>query len=261
MRVAKPKQPPSYDLKKQEHRRSQLIQIGLTAIVVIFAVALVGFIVLKNQRGPAGTEHAISVSTAGPAKLITKDGSTEPKVVLTLIEDPICPACKGFEQVFGPTVTKLIDTGAVRADYNMVAILDDPNGRRDYSSRASAVAYCVADQSPELFRKFHQALYENQPSELGPKWPDNAELIAMAKGVGASDDVSKCVKDKKYIDMVKGLGPSLKISSTPTIRINGKDWSFTKDSTPEDLIKAVTDITGPVPGLSAPAPAAPAVKP
>ncbi|SII40484.1 serine-threonine protein kinase [Mycobacteroides abscessus subsp. bolletii] len=256
--MAKPKQPPSYDLKKAEQRRSQLIQIGLTAIVVLFAVGLVGFIVLSNKKDegppapPAGEVKAIQVVTPGPAKLITKEGTTEPKVVLTLIEDPICPACAMFEQEFGPTVKKLIDTGAVRADYDMVGILDVPRLKRDYSSRASAAAYCVADQSQELFLKFHSVLYDpsKQPDEVNSKtWHDDKWLIDQAKGVGASDAVAKCIKDKKYINMVKELGPKLKIQATPTIRINGKDWEIGKGTTPDDLIKAVTDITGPVPGL------------
>ncbi|EUA61904.1 thioredoxin family protein [Mycobacteroides abscessus 1948] len=157
-----------------------------------------------------------------------------------------------FEQEFGPTVKKLIDTGAVRADYDMVGILDVPRLKRDYSSRASAAAYCVADQSQELFLKFHSVLYDpsKQPDEVNSKtWHDDKWLIDQAKAVGASDAVAKCIKDKKYINMVKELGPKLNIQATPTIRINGKDWEIGKGTTPDDLIKAVTDITGPVPGL------------
>ncbi|MGL5442928.1 MAG: DsbA family protein, partial [[Mycobacterium] stephanolepidis] len=80
-------------------------------------------------------------------------------------------------------------------------------------------------------------------------WHDDKWLTELAKSVGASDSVSKCIKDKKYINMVKELGPKLNIQATPTIRINGKDWEIGKGTTPADLIKAVTDITGPVPGL------------
>ncbi|BAX98553.1 hypothetical protein MSTE_03248 [Mycobacteroides stephanolepidis] len=70
--MAKPKQPPSYDLKKAEQRRSQLIQIALTAIVVLFAAGLVGFIVVKNKKDPgppappAGEVKAVEVVTPAP---------------------------------------------------------------------------------------------------------------------------------------------------------------------------------------------------
>ena len=44
----KPKKTASYDLKAADRRRNLLIQIGLTAVVVIFAVALVLTIVLTT---------------------------------------------------------------------------------------------------------------------------------------------------------------------------------------------------------------------
>lgn len=259
--MGKSKQPPSYDLKKQEHRRSQLIQIGITALVIVFGVAVVGFIIVSNKKEPevpappAGELKAIRVVSPDPGKLVTKPptkpgGKPEPKVVLTLIEDPICPACGIFEEQFGPTVTSLIDTGAVAVDYNIVGLLDIPKIKRDYSSRAAAAAYCVADQSTDVFLKFHKALYDDQPSEADPKtWLDDKALIEKAKGVGASDAVVSCIKNKTYVNMVKQLGPSLNVDHTPTIRINGKDWELGRTTAPADLVKAVTDITGPVQGL------------
>jgi protein-disulfide isomerase len=46
-------------------------------------------------------------------------------------------------------VNKLIDTGAV------------------------AAAYCVADESIDAFRRFHAALYAQQPEETATVFPDN----------------------------------------------------------------------------------------
>ncbi len=98
------------------------------------------------------------------SKLITKEGTDEPKVVLSMYEDFLCPHCGEFEKQFGPTVRKLIDAGAVAADYYMVAILDRPQNQ-NYSSRAGGAAYCVADESTEAFQRFHDALFQQQPSE------------------------------------------------------------------------------------------------
>ena len=131
--ATKPKKTASYDLKAADRKRNLAIQIGLTAIVVIFAVALVLYIVMSSDKKPAaGEAKSIRVTSS---KLITKEGSTEPKAVLSLYEDFLCPACGNFEQQFGPTVSKLIDTGAVAADYYMVAILDRQGD--GYSSRAA----------------------------------------------------------------------------------------------------------------------------
>ena len=77
-----------------------MIQIGLTAIVVVFAVALVLYIVMSGDKKPTGGEaKAIRVASS---KLITKEGTTEPKAVLSLYEDFLCPVCGRFEQQFGP---------------------------------------------------------------------------------------------------------------------------------------------------------------
>ena len=49
-------------------------------------------------------------------------------------------------------MNKLIDTGAV------------------------AAAYCVADESIDAFRRFHAALYAQQPEETATVFPDNGRL-------------------------------------------------------------------------------------
>jgi len=171
--ATKPKKQASYDLKAADRKRNLAIQIGLTSIVVIFAVVLVGYIVLSNDKKPQSGE-AKSVRVVS-SNVIKKEGSSDPKVVLSLYEDFLCPHCGQFEQQFGPTVNKLIDTGAVAADYYMVGILDRPQNQ-NYSSRAGGAAYCVADESIDAFRRFHAALYAQQPEETATVFPDNGRL-------------------------------------------------------------------------------------
>ena len=250
--AAKPKRPARYDLKAQDRKRNLAIQIGLTAIVVVFAVALVLYIVMSSDKVASGEAKSIRVTSS---KLITNEGSSEPKAVLSLYEDFLCPACGNFERAFGPTISKLIDTGAVAADYHMVAILDAQGD--GYSSRAGAAAYCVADESTDAFRRFHTALFtkELQPAEGGGIYPDDSRLIELARQTGAAGAVPECINKGKYIDMVKGLAGATNIGSTPTVRINGQDYDF---STPDALVAKIKEIVGDVPGLDAavPAPAA-----
>jgi protein-disulfide isomerase len=247
--ATKPRKSARYDLKAADRKRNMLIQIGLTAIVVVFAVALVLYIVMSSDKPASDEAKSIRVASSN---VITKDGSTEPKAVLSLYEDFLCPACGNFERAFGPTISKLIDTGAVAADYYMVSILD-PQGD-GYSSRAGAAAYCVADESIDAFRRFHTALYtkELQPQEGGGVYPDEARLIELARQAGAGGTVPECVNSGKYVEMVQGMAAATDIRSTPTIRINGEDYA---PSTPDALVAKVTEIVGNVPGLDAPAPA------
>jgi protein-disulfide isomerase len=252
--ATKPKRQARYDLKAADRKRNLAIQIGLTSIVVIFAVALVLYIVLSNSKKPqSGQAKAVRVTSS---KLVTKEGSSDPKVVLGLYEDFLCPVCGKFETQFGPTVNKLIDTGAVAADYYMVAILDRQGD--GYSSRASNAAYCVADESTDAFRRFHAALYAQQPEEgVGP-FPDNTRLIEVARQAGVAGGVAGCINKGRYTDMAKGLAGATGVTATPTIRINGQDYTPT---TPDALVTKIKETVGDVPGLDGAAPPAPAPTP
>jgi protein-disulfide isomerase len=251
--ATKPKKTASYDLKAADRRRNLMIQIGLTAVVVVFAVALVLYIVTSGSKKPSGGEtKSIRVASSS---LITKEGTTEPKAVLSLYEDFLCPVCARFEQTFGPTITQLIDSGAIAADYNMVAILDRP-ANQNYSSRSGAAAYCVADEDTtpdkQVFRRFHAALYAQQPSETGTMFPTDEQLIETARQAGVVGKVPECINSGRYIDMVDGLAAASKVNATPTVRINGEDYEY---STPDALVAKIKEIVGDVPNVTAKPPA------
>ena len=136
--------------------------------------------------------------------------------MLSLYEDFLCPVCGEFEQQFGPTITQLIDSGAIAADYYMVAILDRP-ANQNYSSRAGAAAYCVADEDTtpdkEVFRRFHAALYAQQPSETGTAFPDQrAADRDRAPGRGRRQG-ARCINSGRYVDMVEGLAAATNVNA------------------------------------------------
>jgi protein-disulfide isomerase len=253
----KPKRPPRIDLKSAGRSSSRLVPIAATAVVVIFAVALVFYIVTSNHKKPAavgtGAGDAVRVTSG---KLVTQPGSTDPKVVVSFYEDFLCPACGNFERTYGPTVSKLIDTGAIAADYSMVSILDSKQNQ-NYSSRAGAASLCVADESIEAYRRFRTKLYSKgiQPDERGSNFPDNAQLIELARVAGVVGKVPDCINSGKYLAKVTGAAAADKINATPTIKINGNDYEPT---TPDALVAAVKQIVGDVPGIDNPVtPAAP----
>ena len=247
--ASKPKKTPRYDLNAADRKRNLAIRIGLTAVVVIFAVALVSYILVTKEDKPAeGEAKSIRVTSSD---VITQEGSSEPKAVLSLYEDFLCPACANFEKTVGPTINKLIDSGAVAADYYMVSILD--RAGQGYSTRAANAAYCVAEADKEAFRRFHAALYAQQPPEgVGP-FPGEERLIEIARQAGVTGEVPACINSGRYDDMVKGLAKATDVNSTPTVRINGEEYS---PSTPEALIAKVEEIVGQVPALDAGAPPA-----
>jgi protein-disulfide isomerase len=246
----KPKRPARLDLKSGDSKSGRLIQIGGTAVVVLFAAVLVFYIVNANHKKvAAGQEGTIRVSSS---QLVTDSG--KPKATVAFYEDFLCPACGNFERTFGSTVSKLIDIGAIEADYSMVTILDSAQ-TQNYSSRAAAAAYCVADESIESFRRFHTALYsENiQPAETGKKFPDNARLIELAREAGAVGKVPDCINSGKYISKVNGLAAASNIRATPTVKINGTEFAW---STPDAFVAKIKEIVGNIPGMDEAAAAA-----
>ncbi|CAM4444679.1 Serine/threonine-protein kinase PknE [Mycobacterium basiliense] len=242
----KNKRPPRIDLKSPDGKFGRLIQIGGTAFIVLFAVALVFYIVTSHHKkaGVAGPNDAIRVTSS---KLVTAPGTDQPKAVVSFYEDFLCPACGNFERAFGPAVSKLIDIGAIAADYTMVAILSSPHND-NYSARAAAAAYCVADESLDAFRRFHAALFSKdiQPPEVGKNFPDNAKLIEIAREAGVVGKVPDCINSGKYLDKVEGLAAAANVHATPTVKINGEEYEW---STPDAFVAKIKEIVGNVPGI------------
>src|SRR5205085_688828 len=125
--------------------------------VILLLVGIVFYIVTSHHKkgGATGEGDTVRVTSS---KLVTQPGTSNPKAVVSFYEDFLCPACGNFERGFGPTVSKLIDDGAIAADYYMTGFLSRPQNQ-EYSSRAANAAYCVADESVDAFRRFHTALY------------------------------------------------------------------------------------------------------
>ena len=212
----------------------------------VAAVALMMAVTADLMLSPGPTARAVDAKAirVASSNLIIDPATGQPAVVLSMYEDSLCPYCREFEETFGATVDKLIDIGVVAADYYMVAILDRPG--RDYSSRAGAAAYCVADESIDAFRRFHAALYTHQPAESAASFPDNAALIDLARQAGAGDAAADCINNGSYTGMVVAMADATNVSHTPTVRINGQDYEL---STSDALVARIKEIVGPVPGM------------
>ena len=180
------------------------------------------------------------------SKLVTQDG--KPKADVVFYEDFLCPACGNFERAFGPTVSKLIDSGAIAADYYMMGLLSRPQNE-DYSSRAGNAAYCVADESIDAFRRFHNDAVQQEHSTLRDRHhvPRQRQIDRVSPGWPAwwarFRTASIAASTSRWsTDWPAAAG----IHATPTVRINGQDYQW---STPQALVDKIKEIVGDVPGL------------
>jgi protein-disulfide isomerase len=131
--------------------------------------------------------------------------------------------CRAYEQQVGPTVDKLISSGAAKVIYHPLAFLDRMSST-NYSTRASSAAGCVAGSGSQVFYQFNKLLYANQPEEGGGGLPD-PKIIALAEQAGAPPSVADCVNGKTYVSWTKALTDSASragVNATPTVMVNGK---------------------------------------
>ncbi len=244
---------------KKEKRNKLLIGWGIVvAVVAILAiVALVVTSSIKNNapiadEGPtpangnihggvtllANTDVAksdpatVKIADLPPAPATPPADVTAPgaeaeagkPVKVVLYVDFICPVCKNFEAQYNETLTKLRNDGKITLEYRPLGFLDS-RSTTNYSSRAANAAACVANESPEKYSDFFNALYDKQPAE-GSAGLSDTDLKKLATDVGAKS-IDKCVDDKTYRPYVKHTTQEAQVigvTGTPTVFVEGKQW-------------------------------------
>ena len=163
---------------------------------------------------------------------------------VSVYEDFLCPFCGDFEKASREALQKQIDAGKVQVQYHVLNFLGDGSG--DYSSRAANALAVVLDESgPEVAKKFHDLLFENQPPEGGDGLSD-AQLLDYAVEAGAArGPVEAGIKDRtfeQWVDDGTEQASKDKVNQTPTVKIDGKTLeSSTIDGLVSELEKAVAD--------------------
>lgn len=209
--------------------RTNGFAIGITAAVVAVLIALVGVVVWMNNKATdpgAAPKSAIINSDTGAVTT----GSGKDKVAVFV--DFQCPVCKSFEEQFGSDLQKLAKEDKITLEYHPIAILDRFSQGTNYSSRAAAAAYSVAQENPDKFLDYLNILFQNQPTENTPGLTDQ-QLIDYAKQVGA-DKAEATIKAATFFKFPTAQASSHKIKGTPTIEINGERLDLTKQA---DLAK------------------------
>ena len=88
-----------------------------------------------------------------------------------------------------------------------------------YACRAAVMARCAGRKDPELFWRFHDAIFEGDG--LNDEWLD-----AKAEELGLSGETfASCVIGREAFDEVRAdieLARSLGVNSTPTVFVNGR---------------------------------------
>jgi protein-disulfide isomerase len=262
----------------REKRNRVFVQLGLgvLALAVIGALAAVILTAFKPAGpGPLNmqsdgikiSQGNVAVPTpANPsdASPVASPANAAGVVDITLYVDYLCPICGQFEAANQPAIADLLARGAATIEIHPIAILTNRSQGTQYSLRAANAAACVANDYPNSFMNFHNALFENQPQEETPGWTDE-ELIGFATQAGAGPKVEACINDMQFKDWVKAsteraISGDVAINNkdkkfkgvtgTPTIVINGKQFNPSYDpASPtqfsiEEFLRAVVTAAG-----------------
>jgi len=202
--------------KKREQRRRVLSIAGVVvAIVVIIGVALGISLTRGNDAVNAPVSSSYSL-TIGPANA--------PHTVV-VYEDFLCPYCEQFESTSRDSLQQLADAGKVRVEYRPFHFLQPA-----YSLEALNAFAVVKGAYPtgDVAKKFHDLLYENQPSEEGP-FPSMDKLVDLAVKAGAAKSkveaaIKKTDSEKAWTDEATRQATNAGVQATPTVLLDGKQF-------------------------------------
>ena len=220
------------EAERRRARNRQLLTVG-GVVVAIVAIVVALFLIQQGDEPPAAGESAAPAGADGYSLAVGPDDAPHTVVVY---EDFLCPFCGEFEQASRTELARLADQGQVQVQYRPLDFL----GRiSDYSRRATNAFAVVLDQEgPETAKTFHDALFENQPSESGP-FPDDDALVQLAVDAGADEAaVRPGIEDLAFDGWVAEATEAASkagITGTPTIVLDGEQ--FTDGQTIDELVQ------------------------
>ncbi len=227
--------------RKRKERRRNLLTIGAVVLAMVVIVA-VGFLI-NQSRDEKADEQVAAASSTYEVSIGDEDAPHE----IVIYEDFLCPICRGVEAATRDQLAELADAGKVRVSYrpfNLFSQDDDP--RKAYSVAAAAAFAVVLDTSgPDVAKKFHDLLYENQPAETGP-FPSDDDLVNLAVQAGATEaDVREGIENgdgDDWVEKATAAAEDLGINSTPTIYLDGNEFrdGRTMEELAANLVAAVS---------------------
>lgn len=217
--------------ERRERRRQYLVVAGSAlALLLIVGVGLV----IQQSRDTTGdaaaqTPFPTSSATVSDASVAAADtyglgvGNPKAKVKVEVFEDFQCPFCREFEALGRDQLRQDAADGKAYIVYRPFAFLND------YSDRAlNAFAVVLDTSGPAVALRFHDLLYENQPSETGTS-PSDSWLIDKAVQAGADKSaISSAIEkesQKQFVVDANDAASKRHVSSTPTVFVNGTSAS------------------------------------
>ncbi|WP_433599064.1 DsbA family protein [Nocardia sp. CA-135953] len=206
-----------------------VVVLVVVAAVLFVVVGVVGVVVVQKSNVVSGAATAAGAGSGTTPAGVTATGAvrvgdSNAKVVVRVVADLQCPACKQFEKRNAETLEDAAKNGTAIIEYDIISFLDRASSTQ-YSSRAANASYCVAGQDRSKYQGWFAAMFEQQPAEGGSGLPDS-KLVEIAKNAGYTDpSVAQCITDRKYDTYLRDKTEQVlngDVNATPTVFVNGK---------------------------------------
>jgi protein-disulfide isomerase len=221
----------SEERRKAAKRKEQLTRFGMVAGVLAL---IIGGYFLVTSLGSDKPDTAPS-GASGSYGMVVGDADAPKEIVV--YEDFLCPFCGQLEKTVRDRLDAAVEAGEVSVEYRPLPFLERIS---DYSPESANAFAVVLDASgPEVAKKFHDLLFDNQPSEDGP-FPSKDDLVDLAVEAGANEgDVRPGIEDMAFEGWVDAAGEAASkagVNSTPSVLIDGEKAD---GQTIEDIAKAM----------------------
>ncbi|KRC46214.1 MULTISPECIES: DsbA family protein [unclassified Nocardioides] len=224
---------------KREARRRWLTIGGVAlAMALIIGGAITISLLQKNKN-----DDKLAAAASGRSDYGVTIGEESAPHKVVIYEDFLCPYCGELEKQTREDLAQLAADGKVFVEYRPFDLLSQLG---DYPIRATSAFSVVLDASgPAVAKKFHDLLYENQPSESDPGSVTNDDLVERAVEAGAKEsdvaDAIRNVSNKDWVAKATSEAKAAGVNGTPTIILDGKVFTDgrTIDEQAENLIAAL----------------------
>ncbi|WP_109210178.1 MULTISPECIES: thioredoxin domain-containing protein [Microbacterium] len=188
-----------------------------------------------DPNGAAQGDAVATPEATEPEPTPTATPTEAPAVDIRVYVDYLSTGSRDFQLANMKQLSEWVENGAATLTYYPVAMLTAKSNGTKYSLRAAGAAACVAQNSPEYFFAFNDALLRQQP-DVDSDGMTDAELaaLALATGVDGPKVVRACIEEQSYTSWaktateqaLKGLpgtdGASL--TGTPMVLVNGTQY-------------------------------------